>query len=89
MNGIERVAQLITPNGGDWLVTLFLHDGRSMTRRITPAYGDEAYALRVALNAQCLQPSQIKDVYIRHVGDEKKIELVDDGFTDLLKRAQR
>jgi len=89
MNGFERVAQLVTPNGGDWLVTLFLHDGRSMTRRITPAYGDEAYALRVALSAQCLQPSQIKDVYIRHVGDETKIQLVDDGFTDLLKRAKR
>jgi len=89
MNGFERVAQLVTPNSGDWLVTLYLHDGRSMTRRITPAYGDEAYALRVALSAQCLQPSQIKDVYIRHVGDETKIQLVDDGFTDLLKRVKR
>lgn len=87
--GIEGLSHLIQPGADDWLVTLRLYDGAVVTRRVNPGRVSEEFAVRAAMRAQRLKPTEVADVWIRRAGEEKRIVVETDGFQELLKRARR
>jgi len=79
--------ECFAPNGDDWLVSIHQHDGSAFTRRISPGSMGEDDALGIALLAQGIQRSSVKDASVRRAS-APVIELVSarDPFLDLMRR---
>lgn len=89
VDGLSSVARVITPGADDWIVTLCLHSGAVVNRRVTPGRIAEVQAVRAAMQSQSVRPCHVADVIIRRAGEEKKIVVETDEFQELLKRAKR
>lgn len=80
------MSDLIRPQPTDWIVTIWLKDGGTYSRRISPGIMDEAGAVHIALLASSIHVSNLERWSARRADSPQKLTVDGEDFLEEIRR---